>query len=213
METPGPRFYTVNDRPVAMVPTSNGGLDWVVFDWVTGELVPDRSYFGPVTPGSGRDTEVLTEAEFETRLAVYRAEAAVRATAELRRWAERLCTAVGEPGDLAAALGPFEHDGFRDISLDLPPGGYRRIQIGVDKKHTRRASVELAPAGRLLTREVLEAEFHAGRELPIPPDSMLQGFVVYPAVTVADAPASCQISAKFSSQGAVSIRLSTDARA
>ncbi len=49
------------------------GADCVVFDFATGELVPDRSYFGHVTPGSGKDVEALTEAEFEARLAACRA--------------------------------------------------------------------------------------------------------------------------------------------
>ena len=78
MQAPGSRFYTVNDRPVGVVPTPDGGADCVVFDFATGELVPDRSYFGHVTPGSGEDVEALTEAEFEARLAACRAEAAVR---------------------------------------------------------------------------------------------------------------------------------------
>ena len=39
---PGARYYAVNDRPVAVVPTADGGADCVVFDFATGELVPDR---------------------------------------------------------------------------------------------------------------------------------------------------------------------------
>jgi hypothetical protein len=75
MGTPGTRYYLVNDRPVAIVPTRNGGADCVVFDFATGELVPDRSYFAYLIPGSGKDVDVLTEAEFEARLAACRAEA------------------------------------------------------------------------------------------------------------------------------------------
>jgi hypothetical protein len=41
------------------------------------------------------------------------------------------------------------------------------------------AAVELQPTGRLLTREVLDAESAAGRELPIPPDSWLEGHIMY----------------------------------
>lgn len=51
MSAPGSRFYLVNDRPVAVVPTLNGGTDCVTFDFATGELAPDRSYFGYLTPG------------------------------------------------------------------------------------------------------------------------------------------------------------------
>jgi hypothetical protein len=87
---PGARYYAVNDRPVAVVPTADGGADCVVFDFATGELVPDRSYFGYVTPGSGKDVDALTEAAFEARLAAYRAEAGARATAQVLDWARRL---------------------------------------------------------------------------------------------------------------------------
>jgi hypothetical protein len=76
--TPGARYYAVNDRPVAVVPTEDGGEDCVVFDFATGELTPDRSYFEYLIPGSGKDVDALTEAEFEDRLASYRAEAAAR---------------------------------------------------------------------------------------------------------------------------------------
>jgi hypothetical protein len=75
MSTPGSRFYLVNDRPVAVVPTRDGGADCLAFDFVTGELLPNRSYFEYLTPGSRRDVDVLTETEFAARLAVYRAEA------------------------------------------------------------------------------------------------------------------------------------------
>jgi hypothetical protein len=74
MDLPGSRFYLVNDRPVAVVPTPDGGADCVVFDFATGELVPDRSYFDYLIPGSGKDVDALTEAEFEDRLAACRAQ-------------------------------------------------------------------------------------------------------------------------------------------
>jgi hypothetical protein len=65
---PGARYYLVNDRPVAVVPTPDGGEDCVVFDFATGELVPDRSYFEYLIPGSGKDVDAVTEAEFEARV-------------------------------------------------------------------------------------------------------------------------------------------------
>jgi hypothetical protein len=210
MGTPGSRFYLVNDRPVAVLPVLGGGTDCVVFDWVTGELVPDRSYFGYVTPGSGKDVDALTEAQFQARLAACRVHAAAVAVAELRTWAQRLCSAAGEAGDLAAALVPFQRDHVMQISADLPPRGYRRVRIGVHKEHAGRSTVELSPAGRLLTREVLDAGFHAERELPIPPDSWLEGFVAYRSVTVAGAPARCGMTATFRHGAAEEIRLSRE---
>ena len=41
----------MNDRPVALVQTADGGEDCLVFDWATGELTPDRAYFEQVGPG------------------------------------------------------------------------------------------------------------------------------------------------------------------
>jgi hypothetical protein len=210
MSKAGSRFYLVNDRPVALVPTENGGTDCVAFDFATGELVPDRSYFGYLTPGSGRDVDVLTETAFEARLAVVRAEAGALAAAELRRWALRLSATGARVGDLSTALAPFARGGERTVSVDLPPRGYRRIRLGVDERREGwvKRTVELEPAGRLLTPEVLDAEFHAKRQLPIPPDSGLQGNVWYDDVTAPDGPAGCEVRAHFRDQAAVSVQLS-----
>lgn len=212
MSTPGSRFYLVNDRPVAVVPTWDGGEDCVAFDFATGELLPDRSYFRYLIPGSGKDVDVVTQTEFAARLAVYRAEAGARAVAELRQWAERLCVTTGQTADVGAALGPFERDRGDDVRVELPPGGYSRITITVDKRRAGRVRVELKPAGRLLTREILGAEFRGERELPIPPDSWLEGFVTYQDVTVPGTPAACKIDAQFRNQAAVRIQLSRDPR-
>lgn len=198
------RFYTVNDRPVAVLPTREGGADCVVFDFATGELVPDRSYFGHVTPGSGKDVEVLTEAEFEARLAECRAEAGSRAAARVREWAQRLCATAGSAADVAAALGltgPVSHG---DVIVDPPPPGCDRMRVstvGGDE-----VAIEVHPAGRLLTRTVLDAEFGAGRELPILPDSWLEGHVGY-QVTVRGTLTRCGISAHFRHQAAVRVVL------
>jgi len=176
MGTPDVRFYAVNDRPVAMVPTWDGGTDCVAFDFATGELLPDRSYFSYLMPGSGKDVDVLTRPEFEARLAVYRAQAAAQAVVELRRWAVRLCMTTAAAADLAAALGPFTRDQGEGAS---------------------RAAA------------VLDAEFHAARELPIPPDSWLQGYVRYQDVTAPGVPARCGIDAQFQ-EAAAQIRLSRE---
>jgi hypothetical protein len=210
MGTPRPRFYLINDRPAAIIPTWNGGTDCVVFSFATGELEPDRSYFGYLTPGSGRDVDVLTEAQFEARLKVCRKEAGVRSAAELGQWARQLCTTAEVAQDIRLALRPFAHDRGEAVSLDLPPSGYRRIRMAVDKKSAGRVEVrlELQPVGRLLTPEVLDAEFHAERELPIFPDSLMQGHIQYHDVTVPGAPAACDVSAQFRNQAAAKVRLS-----
>ena len=200
MQAPGSRFYTVNDRPVAVVPTPDGGADCVVFDFASGELVPDRSYFGHVTPGSGKDVEALTEAEFEARLAAYRAGAGARAAARLRDWAQRLCVTAGPATDVAAALGLSGPASRGDVMVDPPPPGWNRMTV------TTAGGVEVQPAGRLLTRAVLDAEFGAGRELPILPDSWLEGHVGY-QVTVPGTVTQCLVSAHFRHQAAVRVVL------
>jgi hypothetical protein len=210
MGLPSPRFYLINDRPAAIVPTVDGGTDCVVFSWATGELEPDRSYFGPLMPGSGRDVDVLTEAEFEARLAACRKEAGGQSVAELTRWARQLCTTDGGAPDIRLVLGPFAHDTGDAVSLDLPPSGYRKVRMAVDQGRAGWVEVrlELEPAGRLLTRELLDDGFRAERELPIFPDSLMQGHVKYRDVTVPGAVAACEVSAQFRNGAAAKLRLS-----
>jgi hypothetical protein len=202
---PGARYYAVNDRPVAVVPTADGGADCVVFDFATGELVPDRSYFGYVTPGSGKDVDALTEAAFEARLAAYRAEAGARATAQVLDWARRLGQAGRPAADLAAALGfatVAPADGGA-VAADPPPPGYTSVIVRSDR---RAARLQLRPAGRLLTRAVLDAAFGPGRELPIFPDSWDEGHVGYEPGRPG-APAGCEISVRFRRGAAFEISL------
>jgi hypothetical protein len=173
----GWRCYAVNDRPVAVVPTADGGADCLVFDFATGEMVPDRAYFAYVTPGSGKDVDVLPEAEFEARLAACRAEAGAKAARQVRDWAHRLRPASGSAADVATALG-LRGTGLRPgtVTVDPPPPGYRLITISSEPGPV---SVELRPAGRLLTRPVLDAEFGTAREWPIFPDSGDEGHLEY----------------------------------
>jgi hypothetical protein len=193
MGIPGTRFYAVNDRPVAVVATADGGSDCVVFDFATGELVPDRSYFAYVTPGSGKDVDVLTAAEFGARLAAYRADAAGRAVAQVRTWAEQLCATADGPAQIAAALGLGAAHGRDEIAVDPPPPGYTRLEIA--RVMTTGISVTLRPAGRLLTRMVLDEAFGAGRDVPrVHPDRVQH--VAYD-IAVTGAPATCMIFAGF----------------
>lgn len=189
----GGKFYTVNDRPVAVLPTADGGADCVVFDFATGELTPDRAYFAHVTPGSGKDVEALAEAEFEARLAIFRAEAGARAAAQVRGWAQRLRAAEGAAAEVATALGltgTVVRDG--SVTVDPPPPGYSAVTV---TSEPRRVSVQLRPAGRLLTRQILDTEFGAARELPIFPDSWDEGHLSY-SVAAPGSPACCTINVR-----------------
>lgn len=68
-----PRYYAVNDRPVALVPTADGGLDALAYDFATGELVPDRSCFAAISEHGFKDVDSLTEEEFHAAVARLRA--------------------------------------------------------------------------------------------------------------------------------------------
>lgn len=68
-----PAYYVVGDRPVKMVPTPEGGLDVLAYQWKTGEFQRDMSYLSRVT-GTDVEVDVVTEAEFDVRVARLRAE-------------------------------------------------------------------------------------------------------------------------------------------
>jgi hypothetical protein len=184
----GRQLYAVNDRPVAVVPVDGGGADCLVFDFGTGEMIPDRAYFAYVTPGSGADTDVLTEAEFEARLAAYRADAGTRLARQVQEWAHRLCEAAGAAVAVALALGLTGAAGPEDaVTADPVPAGYRQITV---TSEPRRVAVRIRPAGRLLPREILDAGLGVARELPIFPDSGDEGHLEY-TVGTPDGPDSC----------------------
>jgi len=176
-----------------VVPVPGGGLDCVVFDFATGELVPDRAYFGYVMPGSGKDVEVLSEAEFGARLAAYRAQAGAEAAARVRQWAEQVCATAGTAVQVAAALGFHGSLADGDITVVHPPAGYSAVRVETVVRTG--VAVELRPAGRLLTRAVLDAEFGEGSEMPIDPEGYLLPFAY--RADVAGAAAHCSIFAQF----------------
>ncbi len=84
MAKPYPWYYAVNDRPVKIVQFADGSADCLVFDFATGDFIPDRSYFSQVIPGSGKDVDQLTEAQFERLVAMHR-EAASKRRRDLAR--------------------------------------------------------------------------------------------------------------------------------
>ena len=73
MPKPYPWYYAVNDRPVKIVRLPGGGADALIFDFATGDFVPDRSYFArTMETGIGKDVDQLTEAEFNLLVAALR---------------------------------------------------------------------------------------------------------------------------------------------
>jgi hypothetical protein len=92
MSKPYPWYYAVNDRPVQIVELPDGGCDALVFDFVTGSFVPDRSYFARVLEtGIGKDVDQLGEAEFETLVAGLR-----RSVSEKHRSTATVWEATGD---------------------------------------------------------------------------------------------------------------------
>jgi hypothetical protein len=71
------RWYAVNDRPVRLVPTADGGLDAEALDLATGTFRPDRSMFARVSD-HGHDLDSLTEEQFTSLWATHLVEAAVQ---------------------------------------------------------------------------------------------------------------------------------------
>jgi hypothetical protein len=90
------KFYAVNDRPVALVEGPTGNAECLVFDFVSGNLIPDRGYLTEVATG---EHEELTQQQFAHLVGEKRVEV-------LQIWAERLCRATsGSAEDLLTAIG------------------------------------------------------------------------------------------------------------
>jgi len=74
MVKPYPWYYAVNDRPVKVVQLSDGSGDVLALDWITGAFVPHREYWEQISAHDGKDVDQLTEPEFDTRVALLRAQ-------------------------------------------------------------------------------------------------------------------------------------------
>lgn len=178
MTKPYPWFYAVNDRPVVIVATPSGGSDCLVFDFVSGNLIPDRSYMSEVAPGSGRDVDALTQSEFARLVAERRVDV-------LHIWAERLCSAKsGSAEDLLQAIG---------ASMKPAPLGASEIRVRGDEVSLANVELELPP-GTIAKRE-LDARFGEGRKLPRTGPYASHTFVYF--VEVEGAPHSCSVFASF----------------
>ncbi len=68
-----PACYLVGARPAKTIPTPDGGLDVLAFDWSMGDLQRDMSYLTRVTLPDV-EAEVLSEEDFEARVAALRAQ-------------------------------------------------------------------------------------------------------------------------------------------
>lgn len=69
----------MNDRPVRLVATADGGLDCLVLDLRTGAFIPDRSYFLRVSEaGIGKDVDSLDAESFGRLVAAHRSDVLAR---------------------------------------------------------------------------------------------------------------------------------------
>jgi hypothetical protein len=69
-----PAFYLVNDRPVRLEETADGGLTVLVYNWSTGQLEMDMSYLSRCF-NAGQDVDKLSEEEFTRHVEQLRAAA------------------------------------------------------------------------------------------------------------------------------------------
>jgi hypothetical protein len=66
-----PKYYAVNDRPVKLIDTAEGGQDVLVMNLKTGEFERDMSY-GDHIHAPFKDVDQFTEAEFDDYVATLR---------------------------------------------------------------------------------------------------------------------------------------------
>ena len=58
-----PEYYTVNDRPVKLLPTPDGGVDVLVMNLKTGEFERDIDYL-PYGSDAWKDIDKFSEEQF-----------------------------------------------------------------------------------------------------------------------------------------------------
>jgi hypothetical protein len=180
----------VNDRPVMIVETPDGGADCVVLDWASGSFVVDRSYFSRTLPGDFADVDSVTPEQMDAIVAAHRARI-------LHRLATHLAgTDVSHDQDVLEVLGlrpdtpPFDAD---DMEPTVGPGLF-------------------VAAPRLLRRDLLDAALGHAPSAPGPAQTIA---VSYRLLATDDGDAACTVLAVFPSDAptaeAVLVQLARDA--
>lgn len=67
-----PRYFICGDRPVKLVPTEDGGMDVLAYDWKTGGFVRDMSYLTRCALGTDPETDEVSQTEFDHHAASLR---------------------------------------------------------------------------------------------------------------------------------------------
>jgi hypothetical protein len=169
--------YLVNDRPVLIVATADGGADCLVLDWASGSFVPDRSYFSRTIPGNFADVDSVTLDQMSAIVAAHRARILHRLAGRLA--AESAATGPNDDVDVMQLLGltpgtpPFDAD---DAESTAGPG-----------------LMVLAP--RMLRRHHLDAVFGAPQLGAGPDDTVAASY----HVTDTDGAGGCTVLAVFPS--------------
>ena len=60
-----PQYFIVGARPVALLPTEEGGLECVALNWDTGELEGNAAYLTRVSMPSDPEVDIVTKEEFD----------------------------------------------------------------------------------------------------------------------------------------------------
>jgi hypothetical protein len=68
-----PRFCIVGARPVKAVPTPDGGMDVLAYDWQTGDFKRDMSYVERIALPD-EEVDIVSEEDFNRRVEELRAE-------------------------------------------------------------------------------------------------------------------------------------------
>lgn len=142
------RFYAIQDRPIALVETANGTMESLVFDFVSGNLIPDRGYLAELQAG---EHEELSQQEFAALVAERRVEV-------LQIWAERLCRAAsGSAEDLLTAIGAA-----------MKPAPLGAVEIRVRGGEIGMANIELELPPNTITKAELDVTLGDSRVMPQP---------------------------------------------
>lgn len=67
-----PRYCIVGARPVKAVPTADGGMDVLAYDWDTGDFTRNMGYMTRVV-APDEEVDVVSEAEFDAAVKALRA--------------------------------------------------------------------------------------------------------------------------------------------
>lgn len=142
--------YLVNDRPIMIVETPDGGADCLVLDLRSGSFVVDRSAFSRTLPGDMKDVDSVTPEQMDEIVAGIRAGIVRRMAGVVAATAEDDRRSLIDVLEIDPERPPLDADRVES----LPYGG-----LAID-------------APRLLRRIHLEQALGIGLHIPDPSDTV-----------------------------------------